>query len=214
MPTSPRTLTFDHEPFDEELGVILGPDLASNGVSYMREGQRVTIGPFVFRMMPIVLFMIPFLALLSSLPWLLPALGMRLGVDTASPGFYVVLGAVWLLILPTFLGILMLINGAARRAGPGAILDLEARTLALPYGDMVVPLDEVANFTSVVGRRWYGGKNTQWTQWGALVCSDSKERWVHVPIAKLTGFVKAPELKEFSELCGIRIRRVRVKEFR
>lgn len=208
----PSYRKFDDNPSADELAVVLGPDFASSGVSYVETEDEIIIAPPRIPIRAIVIFNISFSTVLSAAPWVLPRFGVNMPSHITEAGVWVATGALWLLIMPTFLGIMYWWHRTTLRIGPGAIVDKHTRKLHLPWMDVTVPERQIHYFVEMNGRHRYGGQDAQVGQYSVLF-EDDKGVLFLAPIARLnTKILGSNKLKELADFYDVRLRQVRLKK--
>jgi hypothetical protein len=203
---------FDHEPNPEELAVVLGPDFATSSISYVETDDEIIMAPPNIPMRGIVIFISLFVGSLTAAPWVLPRFGVELPSHLTPTLVWGVTAALWLLIVPSFLGIMFWLHRTTQKIGPGAIVDKHSRELYLPWVDLTVPENQIHCFVEMNGRHRYGGQNAQVGQYSVLF-EDDKGALFLAPIARLNSkILGSSKLKNIADFFDVKIRNVRLKK--
>lgn len=158
-------LTFDEEPQTKDLGALLLPQMSVSSANIEEKGAQLIVRPQLIPIRPAVIFLIFFGAFITALPFLAPKLGLRF----EGPVAWLMIIGMWVLIMPSFVTILWLVNGRLRKHGIGAIAHSDAQTLELPRVGRTVAAEDVLYFTDL--RRWdsQNGSSRKILQTGVLV---------------------------------------------
>ncbi|MCP4094344.1 MAG: hypothetical protein GY747_12945 [Planctomycetes bacterium] len=206
----PPYLKFDAKPSADALAVVLGPDFASSGVSFVETEHEIIMAPPHIPLRAIIVFNLLFSAVISAAPWVLPRFGIAMPSNITPTGIWIATGALWLLINPTFLGVMYWWHRTTQKIGPGAIVDKHSRELHLPWLDVTVPENQIHYFVEMNGRHRYGGQNAQVGQYSVLF-EDDQDVLFLAPIARLnTKILGKSKLKELADFYGVRMRQVRL----
>lgn len=209
MPAAPAFLEFDQEPTDEQLTVVLGPDLATRTLQTSEDGERFGVGPERIPKRGMTLGVLGFAALFSALPWVLPELGVPRPAHLSADLVIGMTAMMWFAIVPGFLGLIWWIDGQAAAHGPGAIWDGAARALELPLAERVVPAGDVVALVELSGRRRYSGNVSTIVQFAALARIEDGA-WLYACIGKCTARGGGrPQVAGLAERVGVRMRRIR-----
>lgn len=210
MARYPDRIVFDEEPAGDDLHVIVGPDMATSAVQWTEDEATIRIEPARIPFRPVLVFLVVFFGALSAAPWVLPGLGVRLP-PVLSDGVVIGLtAALWLLILPAFVGILLVLDRATAKLGPGAVIAKDGPKLMLPWIGVEVPAGRVVRFVQVEGRHRYSGNVSLFGQY-CVVFRDEADRFVYAPLARLTGRTRGDDtLARLGKVFDRPIERIRV----
>ena len=157
-----------------------------------------------------IVFIILFFGTATALPWVLPRYGVELPPSLTPTVVWLLTAVMWLLITPTFMGIMVLWDRMAKQVGPGAIIDKSTGDLLLPWMDSTVPESQIHYFVEMNGRHRYGGRNSQVGQYSVLF-EDDRGRIYLAPMARLnTKILGKTSLDRVAEYYSKKVKKVRL----
>lgn len=147
MPFTRGMVHFDGHPTEEELLVLMGPADYTTRVEVRETPSSLSARPGALPLRFIVPWMILVAGVITGMAWKFGPAGMDRAV------VYVMVGAIWLLVLPVFLVICVAINRHLEGVKDYFQIDLQQRTVALPA--LGVTLSAEAIEAVIVVERWY-----------------------------------------------------------
>jgi hypothetical protein len=206
----PPYVDMDEAPSDDAFAVMVGPDFATNRVTVRDDGTTLTVSAPRIPVRALLAFLLVFAALVTSLPWILPRLGATLHVERSlliAMGFLL-----WGLIVPSMVGVALVLDRLATRVGPGAILDKGTRDLELPWIPQTVPAERVRFVVQVSGFLKYGVQGANATVFGVVFDHEDGRRYA--PIARLTtNPLGKTGIELLAKELGVPLRRLDAKAF-
>jgi len=160
------SVSFDHSPADAELVCLLG-DGAGGPLKMVEEAGILTVRPWLIPMKWAATWMI-FVGVIAScmIAWAY----LKLDLDRLMAAFLLfMLVGTWAVGIPSFLGILLLLNRAFAKKGDYVRCDIQRRTLELCQVGRTLAAGEIVAFSEVL--RWYRQSDVwdQTQQTGVLV---------------------------------------------
>lgn len=177
----PSHLTFDHDPTDQDVQQLVGPDVAVRRVLWAEDDREICVVPPRFPFKRSVFGVLLMLAAMNAAPWGISLVSKNpVGLTTLH---IVVFAILWGGIAPVALILLVRARRRVDALEPGAIVTKQTRDLALPGLDRVVSAQDIVRFVDVRGRFHVRGAAAFLRQCGVIFRDG--ERFVFAPIARL-----------------------------